>query len=124
MLAGADEFEILIDEFYQSLRKFNQYAGYITIEKNGKGVLSEQSKEQLHESFKNFAESDEQIKIYESQMQAAKSLNELYTLVKENSNITFILPVHFFNSFFEMEDNGIRQKPVEFSIFETKKIIE
>ncbi len=119
MLAGADEFEILVNEFLQSLRKGNQYATFITIEK-GKAILSEQSKEQLHESFANYAQSDEQIKIYNAQMESAKALNELYTLVKENSDIIFILPVHFFNSFFDMQNDLITAKPVQFSNFNKK----
>ncbi len=119
MMAGADEFEILVDEFYESLRKSNRYTSYVTLEQ-GKAILTEQSKEQLHETFKNYADTPEQIEIYHAQSKAATALNKLYSLVKENSDIIFPIPVHFYSSFFDMQEHLITSKPVQFSVFNKK----
>ena len=119
MMDGIDDFEILVNEFYESLRKSNRYTSYITIEK-GKAILTEQSKEQLHETFKNYADTPERIAVYEAQKEACTALNKLYTMVKAASDINFILPVHFYGSFFDMKDNIITAKPVQFSVLNKK----
>ena len=120
MLAGADEFEDLINKFSELLRKESRYVEYITIE-NGKGKLTDEAKNRLHETFKNYAATPEQIEVYEAQKEACTALNNLYTLVRATSDIRFILPIHFYSSFFDMEDNIINPKPVQFSVFNKNK---
>jgi hypothetical protein len=121
MLAGADEFEILINEFYELLRRSNQYASYVTIEK-GKAVLTDEEKNRLHETFKNYAETPEQIAVYEAQKEACAALNKLHSLVSSTSDISFALPIFFYSSFFALQNNVFTANPVQFSFFNKKTL--
>ncbi len=122
MMAGADEFEALITELYELIRRSNQYAGYVTINEKGKAVLTDEEKNRLHETFKNYAETLEQIAVYEAQKEACAALNKLHSLVSSTSDFSFALPIFFYSSFFNLQDNIFTANPVQFSFFNKKTL--
>lgn len=118
LLAGVDEFEDLIYKSRQSLSKAAKYASYITIEES-KAVVTEEAKKRLLETFQAFAVSPEQIEIFHTQKKAAEVLTKLRTLMVENSPNTSFL--NFFHDLFEIKGTTISPKPLNYSLFQSKK---
>ncbi len=117
LAASSEQFEqellaVIVDSKSEGLQA---YASFVTVAE-GNATFEMQDQTRLKEKFKNYARTPEEIALHEAQGEACEALNKLFKAARNfKPDITFILPINFYGSFFDIHAEGIQAKKVQYT---------
>jgi hypothetical protein len=116
LATSADQFEqellgVIADTKRDGLQA---YASYVTVT-GGNATFEMGDQTRLREKFKNYASTPAEIAVHEAQGEAREALNKLFKAIKNyKPDIRFILPIHFYAGFFDIDADGIKAKKIKY----------
>jgi hypothetical protein len=117
LTASSDQFEQELLEVIASIKHegLQAYASFVTIT-GGNATFEMEDQTRLREKFKNYARTPEEIALHEAQLEACEALNKLFKAARiYKPDISFVLPINFYGSFFDIHAEGIQAKKVQYT---------
>jgi len=92
---------------------------YISFDNDGYAFVSDESQAAMEEQLKMYAETPEQLELYNAHKAATEALNELRSVTQKHLPSTyFVSPAAFFATFFEMDvADKVSQKVINYKLF-------